>query len=214
MLITMDAATGLRRRGGHGWPGTRAFAAGRCEGTMTLFDSTIPYTRRALVTAVSWALAGLLIGARSDPEFMRYDAEGRRVDLTVIAAFDQSNSGFNFNGGSYGGHRITVPAGWLVRVTFINRDVIPHSVAVVREQAQVPMYIRRPAFAGAVSRDLQRGLPAGGRQDSIVFVAGEAGTYLFACGVPGHAVLGSYLRLDVSSDVTVPTYEMSVVSAR
>ena len=180
---------------------------------MRLFIETKLHHRRLFLGAASCALAGSLLGAR-DPEFMRYDADARRMDLTVISAFDQSNSGYNFNGGSHGSHRITVPAGWTVRLTYINRDVIPHSVAVVREQKQVPLYVTRPAFPGAATRSLQQGLPAGGRQDDISFVAGLPGSYLIACGIPGHAVLGSYLRLVVSSSATVPTYEMNAVSGR
>lgn len=180
---------------------------------MRLFDEPKLYIRRLFLGAASCALAGLLVGAR-DPEFMRYDADARRVDLTVTSAFDQSNSGFNLNGGSHGSHRITVPAGWTVRLTFINHDVIPHSVAVVREQSQVPLYVARPAFPGAATRSLQRGLPAGDRQDDIAFVAGLPGSYLIACGIPGHAVLGSYLRLVVSPSATVPTYELTAVSRR
>ena len=180
---------------------------------MRLFDETKRYSWRPSLGAASCALAGLLLGAR-DPEFMRYDADARRVDLTLTSAFDQSNSGYNLNGGSHGSHRITVPAGWTVRLTFINHDVIPHSVAVVREQKQVPLYVTRPAFSGAATRSLQQGLPAGGRQDDIAFVAGLPGTYLIACGIPGHAVLGSYLRLVVSSSVSAPTYELTAVSRR
>jgi sulfocyanin len=181
---------------------------------MRFSKRTILFTRRAAIGVASCAVVAVLLGVRSDPEFMRYDAGARRVDLTVTAAFDQSNSGYNFNGGSHGGHRITVPNGWTVRLTFINRDVIPHSLAVVRQEKRVPMYVTRPAFAGAVSHALQRGLPTGGRQDDISFVAGEPGTYLIACGVPGHAVLGSYLELIVSSSATVPTYEMTAVARR
>ena len=181
---------------------------------MRLSNPTIRFTRRDFIGAASCVLSGLLIGARRDPEFMRYDADARRVELTVIAAFDQSNSGYNFNGGAHGSHRITVPGGWTVRLTFINRDVIPHSVAVVREERRVPMYVTRPAFSGAASQALQHGLPSGGRQDDIEFVAGLPGSYLVACGVPGHAVLGGYLHLIVSSSATVPTYEMTAVSRR
>lgn len=177
---------------------------------MGFSDQTILFTRRGFIAAASCAAGGLLLGARSDPEFLRYDADARRVDLTVIAAFDQSNSGFNFNGGSHGGHRIVVPNGWTVRLTFINRDVIPHSVAVVRQEKRVPMYVTRPAFPGAASRSLQHGLPSGGRHDAITFVAEGPGTYLIACGIPGHAVLGTYLELTVSSSARVPTYEVSV----
>jgi sulfocyanin len=168
--------------------------------------STRLLDRRAFIGVAGLATYALLSGARRDPEFMHYDADARRVDLTLIAAFDKSNSGYNFNGGSHGAHRITVPSGWQVRLTLVNRDVIPHSVAVVREQKLVPMRIARPDIAGAASPALEQGLPAGARQDHIAFVAAPPGEYLIACGVPGHAVLGSYLRLTVSSGAARPAY--------
>jgi sulfocyanin len=136
------------------------------------------------------------------------------VHLTITARYNGSNGGFNFNGGSRGRHRITVPTGWRVQIAFTNADVISHSVAVVREAKQVPIRIEKPAFAGAASRGVERGIPAGTRQDDIVFVADRAGEYLLACGVPGHAAVGSYLRFTVSTDAAVPTYEIGAVAKR
>ena len=165
------------------------------------------HTRRAVLCAASYAACAVLSGARRDPEFMRYDAAARRVELTIIAALDRSNSGYNLNGASYGAHRLTVPDGWKVTVSFVNRDVVPHSIAVIRDVRYLPLRIAHPVFAGAASRAPEIGLPAGARQDDIAFVAGRPGAYLIACGVPGHAVSGSYLRFTVSSADTVPSYE-------
>jgi sulfocyanin len=176
--------------------------------TMSLSTPRL-YDRRAFIGVASFAAYALLTGGRGDHGFMRYDRSARRVDLLLIAAFDESNSGYNFNGGSHGAHRITVPAGWHVRVRLINRDVIPHSVAVVHEREVVPMRIARPAIAGAASRALERGLPTGARQDDIMFVATPPGEYLIACAVPGQAALGSYLRLTVSSGAALPAYEVT-----
>lgn len=179
---------------------------------MRLRNAIYRQGRRAVIAAASYSMCAVLSGARSDPEFMRYDAGARRVELTIIAAFDQTNSGFNFNGGFHGSHRITVPIGWQVRVTFVNRDLMPHSVAVVREGKLLPIRIARPVFAGAASRAPERGLPAGAQQDDIAFVAGQSGAYLVACGVPGHTALGTYLRLTISTDATVPTYEIGAAN--
>lgn len=169
--------------------------------------------RRTLTSVVTFAACTLLWGARREPAFLHYDAEARRADLTITAGYDQSNSGFNLNGASYGAHRITVPVGWKVTITFINRDKIPHSVGVVREEARLPTRIVRPVFAGAASRAIERGLPAGARQDDIAFVAERPGAYLLACGVPGHAAVGSYLRFAVSAEATIPTYETAQTRA-
>jgi sulfocyanin SoxE-like protein len=179
-----------------------------------LFDRVRRDVHRAIVSVAILMASVVLSGGRRDPEFMRYDAEARRVDLTIIAAFDQSNSGYNFNGGSRGRHRITVPLGWRVVMTFENRDVMPHSAAVIREAKYVPVRIIAPAFRHAATSSIERGLPVGGREDGIEFVAERPGSYLIACGVPGHAVVGTYLRFVVSGDATVPTYETNVVAMR
>jgi sulfocyanin len=139
---------------------------------------------------------------------MQFDASGRRVDLLVVAAYTKANSGFNFNGGWSGSHRITIPAGWTVRINFVNRDVVPHSIGIVRQGRLLPTRIGRPVFPGAASRALEVGTPAGDRQDDIVFVASLPGAYLLACGVPGHTAVGSYLQFIVSQDAAVPNYEI------
>ena len=162
---------------------------------------------RRSATALTWVVAlALSIGARRDPEFMTFDAEARRVDLTVIAAFDQSNSGYNFNGAPYGTHLLTVPLGWQVRIAFSNRDVIPHSVVVIRQPKTLLLRTARPAFPGAATRSFQQGLPPGARDD-FAFVASSVGDYLIGCGSMGHMVAGGYLRLRISPDVSAPTYE-------
>jgi hypothetical protein len=158
-----------------------------------------------VASCVTWTLC---VGARGDPGFIRYDANARRVDLTLIATYDKSNSG-----GAHGAHRVTVPTGWRVRLTFVNRDVIRHSVVAVREQVPLPMRIARPALSGAASSAIEQGLPAGARQDDIVFIATLPGEYLIACGVPGNVALGAYLRLTVSSGARVPTYRLDSASA-
>ena len=179
----------------------------------TSWDVAEPGLRRATLAALSGALILLVCGvARPDPEFMRYDAATREVQLTVTAGYDKSHSGFNLNGGFHGSHRITIPAGWRVRLTFINADVIPHSIGVVREQKRVPASTLKPAFPGAASRAYASGIPAGGRQDDIAFVAAVPGGYWLACGVPGHAVMGSFLRLTISTEATVPLYETGVAA--
>jgi len=155
----------------------------------------------------AYATCVVLSGSRRDPEFMRYDAAAHRVDLTITAALNQSNSGYNLNGASYGAHRITVPLGWTVTMDFMNRDVFPHSIAVIREPRLLPLRIAKPVFAGAASRAPEIGLPAGSRQKDIAFVASLPGSYLIACGVPGHTASGSYLSLTVSPVDTVPTYD-------
>jgi hypothetical protein len=166
-----------------------------------------PYLRQLYTGIVASAACLVLVGARRDPEFMTYDIEARIVELTVIAAFNQLNSGYNFNGAPDGTHRLIVPPGWQVRIAFANRDVIPHSVAAIRETKLMPLRIARPFFRGAASKALLRGgVPAGGREDGIEFVANVPGSYLIACGMTGHAALGTYIRMVVTADAIVPSY--------
>ena len=125
--------------------------------------------RRGMICGVGYAACVLFTGARRDPEFMRYDAAARRVDLTIIAAFDQSNTGYNLNGASHGAHRVTVPSGWRITVSFVNRDVFRHSIAVIREVRSLPLRITKPVFPGAASCAPDIRFPTGAGQGEIRF---------------------------------------------
>jgi len=127
--------------------------------------------RRGMLIAASFTGYMTLSAMRTDPEFMRYDAAGRRVVLTIIGRYDESNNGYNFNGGFNGSHRVTVPLGWRVAVTVVNRDVIPHSFALIRPVRWLPLRIDRPALPGAASREHQVGVRTGAREEGIEFVA-------------------------------------------
>ena len=159
------------------------------------------------------SIIGLAGGAQTAPEFMTYDPAERLVQLTVVARYDDTHSGYNLNGGYYGSHRITVPLGWRVRVAFINHDVVPHSLGIVREGKLAPVRIEKPALSGAATRAIVSGIPAHAR-DAFAFQATRPGAYLLACGVPGHAAIGGYLRFTISEGATVPTYESSATIAR
>jgi sulfocyanin len=175
-----------------------------------------PYRHVRHATLIAATITGCLAvsGLQGDPEFMRYDPEARRVELTIVAAYDQANSGYNFNGGFNGSHHVTVPVGWRIAITLVNRDVIPHSFAVIRAVRQLPLRIDRPALPGAASRNYQVGVRAGGREDAVEFAATIEGDYLIACGMTSHAALGSYLVLTISSDANAPTYETGLTASR
>lgn len=163
--------------------------------------------RRSPAIAVAYsALVGLAGPTRAVPEFMTYDATERLVRLTVIARYNDTNSGYNLNGSIRGGHRVTVPLGWRVQVTFTNRDVVPHSLGLVRESRLVPIRIEKPALSGAATHRLVTGMPPHDHDD-FAFVAALPGSYLLACGVPGHAVNGGYLQFVIWAGTAVPTYE-------
>jgi sulfocyanin SoxE-like protein len=128
----------------------------------------------ALVVALSLAL-------KSPPppsRFLAVDARRHRVTITLIAAYDGGNGGFNFDGYS----RVlmwTVPRGWTVHVVCKNRGPIRHSCAVVRSGST------KPAFRGAATPQPRIGLEPG-QTAGFTFRAGQTGVYRFACLVPGH----------------------------
>lgn len=124
-------------------------------------------------------VAALVVAAaaRPDPQrFLAVDRARRAVTLTLVAAYDGANHGFNFDGYGRGELMVTVPRGWRVRVTCTNRGALNHSCAVVPG----PMTVT-PSFRGAATPILPPRSTA-----KFSFVASRAGSYRFACLVPGH----------------------------
>ena len=127
------------------------------------------------------ALAAAVGVSKPDPRrFVKVDARAHVVSLTLVAGYDSSNNGFNFDGYGRGELMLTVPLRWRVRVTCTNRGGLRHSCAVV----QGPMTATL-AFKGASSPQPILGLSPG-RTATFSFVASKAGSYRFACLVPGH----------------------------
>ena len=74
-----------------------------------------------------------MLAAHPDPaRFLRFDAKHRTALVTLIAGYDSSNNGFNFDGYGRGELLVSVPLGWRVRVTCTNRAPLPNSCAIVR----------------------------------------------------------------------------------
>jgi uncharacterized cupredoxin-like copper-binding protein len=112
-------------------------------------------------------------------QFLAVDAARRTATVTLIAAYDGANSGFNFDG--YSRFLMwTVPRGWKVRVVCKNRGPLRHSCAVVQSAVSTA-----PAFPGAATPQPQIGLEAG-TSARFTFRASRVGVYRFACLVPGH----------------------------
>lgn len=132
--------------------------------------------------AAATALALLAPAAHKPPpaNFLHVDAGARKAMISLVAGYNGSNSGFNFDGYSRGELRVTVPRGWRVVVRCSNRSAIRHSCAVVRG----PMNAK-PAFHGAYTADPQRGLDPG-QSASFSFRATRVGAFRLACLVPGH----------------------------
>lgn len=138
-------------------------------------------------------------------EFMSYDPAGKTVQLKVFAAHGSVNGGLNFNGASNGTATITIPVGWSVAMSFTNEDAIPHSAILLPNKMPFPAQPQDPAIARAYTADVTGGLMTG-KSDQTTFKASPAGEYLLACGVPGHAPSGMWIRFNVSADAKAPTY--------
>jgi hypothetical protein len=145
-----------------------------------------------LAAVVAAALVALSLAAKAPPphKFLAVDARRHRVTITLIASYNGTNDGFNFDG--YSRYLMwTVPRGWKVRVVCTNRGPLRHSCAVVRNAGST-----RPAFPGAETPQPRIGLEAG-HTARFTFRASKKGVYRFACLVPGHESARMYDILDI-----------------
>ncbi|MGH2347316.1 MAG: sulfocyanin-like copper-binding protein, partial [Chloroflexota bacterium] len=62
--------------------------------------------------------------------WLKWDASSHTANLTLVAGYNDTQSGFNFNGAAKGDMTISVPAGANVKVTFSNKGALPHSAVV------------------------------------------------------------------------------------
>jgi FtsP/CotA-like multicopper oxidase with cupredoxin domain len=112
--------------------------------------------------------------------WLSWDRAGRTAQLTLVAGYNSSNNGFNFDGYGRGQLLVRVPLGWRLSVTCRNAGSTRHSCAVVLgAQAAVP------AFPGAATPHPVLGLRTG-QTARFAFTASRAGAYRIACLVPGH----------------------------
>ncbi|HJQ50094.1 MAG TPA: sulfocyanin-like copper-binding protein [Gaiellaceae bacterium] len=111
--------------------------------------------------------------------FLAVDAHRHRGTITLIASYDGTNGGFNFDG--YSRNLMwTVPRGWTVRVVCENRGPLRHSCGVVPGAGSTA-----PAFRGATTPQPRLGLQSGSTA-RFTFRASRTGVFRFACLVPGH----------------------------
>jgi hypothetical protein len=127
------------------------------------------------------ALVAAAAVSKPDPRrFLQVDARHRVVSVTLIAGYDSSNNGFNFDGYGRGELMLTVPLGWRIRVTCTDRSALRNSCAVV----QGPMTVT-PAFPGASVPNPVEGLTQG-ETATFSFVAARTGVFRLASLVAGH----------------------------
>lgn len=148
----------------------------------------------------------LPVGLTRVNDFLSYDAQKKTATLFLTAGYNGLNDALNYNGGARGSQGVSVPLGWTVLVSFANRDSdLQHSAIVVRRMLPPPEEMPAPAFAGASLRQLEEGVPEGDTA-SFEFNASRPGQFMIACGVPGHAQGGMWLRLTITVDLDRPVY--------
>jgi hypothetical protein len=109
------------------------------------------------------------------------------------------------NGYRAGGAQVVVPLGWTVKWNWLSADsTAPHSLVVMVEREKIPLEGGRPAFSNAMTRMVTAGLQPG-QGDQTTFVAEEAGWYWLLCGVPGHAIKGEWISLNVDREAKWPS---------
>lgn len=141
-------------------------------------------------------------------DFMSYNASTKTVNLKIFAAYNSVQGGFNFNGGSNGSQTITVPVGWKVNIDVVNKDAIPHSAIIIADARPIPNAPDKPAIPRAYTAHLGDGLPAQNGEDTMNIVAPTTpGNFLIACGVPGHAPSGMWIKFVVAT-ANAPSYQM------
>jgi hypothetical protein len=148
------------------------------------------------------ASAGPSLDTSAPPLSFQADPATRSVSFHLVAAHNQADSGFNFNG--YGGGRlaITVPEGWKVSVTCENRGPLNHSCAIVRGPTD-----SQPAIVGASSPNPVSGQPAGATT-TFDFTAQGQGAYRIACLVPGHEQAGMWDNFTITGAGSQPTAQV------
>jgi hypothetical protein len=127
------------------------------------------------------ALAAGLAASKPDPQrFLKVDARDRVVEVRLIAGYDSSNNGFNFDGYGRGELMVIVPVHWRIRVTCTDHSAMRNSCAVV----QGPMTVKA-AFSGASVPNPVEGLTQG-ETATFSFVAAHTGVFRLASLVAGH----------------------------
>jgi hypothetical protein len=153
--------------------------------------------RRARVPAalavIAVAAAAAPAGAGRPPasHWLTWHAAKRTARLLLVAGYDGTNNGFNFDGYARGRLLFRVPKGWLLTVVCRNATGRYDSCAVVRGAGSGHI-----AFHGASSPMPGQGL-APGQQATFRFRASRVGVFRLTSLVPGHALAREYVVLKI-----------------
>ena len=157
-------------------------------------------------------VAGIMVLAVACAPTRGQTASAKTVEFTLVAGKTAVNGSFNFNGYAKGALTVTVPVGWKVVVQYSNASALRHSLDVIPYTGTQPDSAPPPSFPGASTKDLVDGIGVG-KQETVTFVAGRAGTYEFLCGVLGHAQAGMWDYLVVSPTAKAPSVKPSAAVA-
>lgn len=141
-------------------------------------------------------------GEVANPVFLTQDPEKKLAEVFLIATFDKSNYGMNFNGISKSEGGYEIPFGWTIHVTFCNNSAVPHSVMVVEEDAAARKINlgSEPYFENATTPQANT-TGTTTKVEKFQFKPDEAGDFAFACGFPTHSVNGHRIFLKIKKDL-------------
>ncbi len=162
----------------------------------------------ALALGLALLLGASQVAAKGSQGPTWITTKGKTVTLTLVAGYNTTASGFNFNGGAKGKMTITVPLGDTVNVTFSNKAPLPHSAQFVAFAKSPPMAAVSDAFKGANSPNPTTSATLMGKTQKFSFVANKAGNYLLICAVPGHAAAGMWDNFVVSKSAKAGSISM------
>lgn len=134
------------------------------------------------------AFAAPAAGKPPASHWLKVNAAKKTATLIVIGAYNNVNSGYNFDGYAKGKLVFTVPVGWHVQVKCKNGKsaTVNHSCAVTRN-----LNATKPAFPHAASKNPMTGITPG-KVMTFSFVAKKPGMYRIDCLVPGHEQAGMW----------------------
>lgn len=137
-----------------------------------------------------------------NPVFLTQDIEKKTVEVYIIATFDKSNYGMNFNGVSKSEGGYEIPLGWKVKVTFCNNSDVPHSVMVVEaDTAERKMNLGETPYFDGATTPKPNTLGTTSKIEKFEFTPDEVGDFSFACGFPTHSANGHRIFLKIKKDL-------------
>jgi Sulfocyanin (SoxE) domain len=138
--------------------------------------------------------------AARDSSWLKADSAARTAELSLEVTRPAGAPSSLINGSRAGQSQVIVPFSWTVTWNWRNQDsTAAHSLVVMVQREKIPLEGGRAAFTNARTNMVTEGLPAG-QSDRTTFDADEAGWFWMLCGVPGHAVAGEWIELQVSRE--------------